>query len=263
MLIKLIKHELTDRVKNLSVFYILAIVFAILTRVLFTIENSLVFNIIGEICSGATIAMMVNIIINTIIRYWVRFRQTMYGDESYLTHTLPVTKGTLYASKMLSGLIMMLVSVIVIAISVFVAYYSEANMEILKTIFNTVGGALDVSVSGIIIVLALVLFSQYSCLLQNGFTGIILGHKMQGGKIGFSFLFGFIVYSISQTLGVLAIFIIGLFNKDIMEMFTSNNISSIYGLKTIFIVICIYYALVVAVNFIINVKLLKKGVNVE
>lgn len=263
MLINLLKHEIKYMFKFLSIFYSLAIVFALATRLFFNIENSLIFNIIAQICSGATIAMIVNTIINNIIRFWVRFRQTIYGDESYLTHTLPVEKGTLYASKMLTGLITMFVSVIVIAISVFVAYYSEANMEILKTIFNTVGGALDVSVSALILVMALTLFLQYSCILQNGFTGIILGHKMQGGKIGFSFLFGFIVYSVSQTFGVLAIFIIGLFNKDIMEMFTSNNISSIDGLKTIFVVICIYYALVVAINFIVNVKLLKKGVNVE
>ena len=263
MLGKLIKHESKYMFKFLSIFYSLAIVFALLTRLFLNIENSLIFNVIGEICSGVTIAMIANTIINNIIRYWVRFRQTMYGDESYLSHTLPVTKATIYSSKMITGLITMLVSVMVIALSVFIAYYSKANMEMLKAIFDSIGGAFNLSVSGIIVVLALVLFLQYSCFLQNGFTGIVLGHKMQGGKIGFSFLFGFIVYSISQTLGVLTLFITGLFNKDIMEMFTSNNISSIDGLKTTFIIICIYYALVVAVNFIINVKLLKKGVNVE
>ena len=263
MLGKLIKHELKYMFKFLSIFYILAIVFALLTRIFLGIENSLIFNVIGEICSGATIAMIANTIINNIIRYWVRFKQTMYGDESYLTHTLPVTKGTHYSAKMITGLITMLVSVVVIALSVFIAYYSEANMEMLKTIFDTLGGALNVSVSSIILVLALTLFLQYSCLLQNGFTGIVLGHKMQGGKIGFSFLFGFITYSVSQTIGVLAIFITGLFNKDIMEMFNSNNVSTMEAFKTIFAVICVYYAVVVAINFIVNVKLLKKGVNVE
>jgi len=86
---------------------------------------------------------------------------------------------------------------------------------------------------------------------------------MHGGKIGFSFLFGCIVYSLWQMLGLLSLFITGLFNKDILDMFTTNNIASIDGLKTIFTVICVYYALAVIINFILNIKLIKKGINVE
>ena len=123
MLTKLLKYELKDRVKNLTAFYIIAIVFAVLTRLFFMIENSLVFEIIAKFCSGVTISMMFNIIINNVLRFWVRFRQTMYGDESYLTHTLPVNKSTLYSSKMISGLITMIISVLVIVVSMVVAYY--------------------------------------------------------------------------------------------------------------------------------------------
>ena len=50
MLTKLLKHELKDRVKNLSAFYIIAIVFAVLTRLFFMIENSLVFDVIANEC---------------------------------------------------------------------------------------------------------------------------------------------------------------------------------------------------------------------
>ena len=160
MLIKLLKHELNDRVKNLSVFYILSIVFAILTRIFFKIENSLIFSIVASICSGITISMMVNIIINNILRFWARFRQTMYGDESYLTHTLPCKKSTLYTSKILCALITMLISVTVIVLSVFVAYYSKENIEIFKVMLDSVGTALNVSVPTMIFVLALVLFLQ-------------------------------------------------------------------------------------------------------
>ena len=263
MLGKLIKHELNDRVKNLSVFYILSIVFAILTRIFFKIENSLIFSIVASICSGITISMMVNIIINNILRFWVRFRQTMYGDESYLTHTLPCKKSVIYASKILCALFTMLISVTVIVLSVFVAYYSKENIEIFKFMLDSVGTALNVPVPTMVFVLALVLFLQYSCLLQNGFTGIILGHKMQGGKIGFSFLFGFIAYSIVQMGSLLIIFIVALFDKNIMEMFTSNTITSTEGIRTVFIIVSIAYALFMAIGYIVNVKLLKKGVNVE
>ena len=73
--------------KFLLIFYGLSLFFGILTRIFLNIEGSLVMNIIGQICSGATISMIFNIIINNIIRFWVRFKQNLYGDESYLTHT--------------------------------------------------------------------------------------------------------------------------------------------------------------------------------
>ena len=263
MLTKLLKHELKDRVKNLSVFYIIAIVFAILTRLFFMIENSLIFDVIAKICSGVTISMICNIIINNVLRFWVRFRQTMYGDESYLTHTLPVETNTLYASKMISALITMFISVFVIAVSVFIAYYSKENIEALKLILSSVETTFDISVANVIITLAIVLFLQYSCIMQNGFTGIILGHKMLNGKIGFSFLFGFIVYSVIQSVSLFVVFVTGLFDKNIMNMFFSNEAPSLSSIKTIMITISIMYALFVIIGYIVHVKLLKKGVNVD
>ena len=35
------------------------------------------------------------------MRMWVRFRSNFYGDESYLTHTLPIKREVLYTSKIL------------------------------------------------------------------------------------------------------------------------------------------------------------------
>ena len=63
------------------------------------IENSLIFNIIGNVCIGTAIAMVVNVLINNLIRVWVRFIRNSYKDESYLTHTIPVSRKTLYLSK--------------------------------------------------------------------------------------------------------------------------------------------------------------------
>ena len=40
-----------------------------------------------------------NIILNNLMRLWARFKNNFYGDESYLTHTLPINKKTLYLSK--------------------------------------------------------------------------------------------------------------------------------------------------------------------
>ena len=81
MLNKLLKYDLQYNFKVVSVFYILSIFFAILTRIFLNIENSFIMNIIGKICSGVTISMIFNIIINNIMRLWARFRNNLYKDE--------------------------------------------------------------------------------------------------------------------------------------------------------------------------------------
>ena len=96
MLKKLLKYDLKKIYKFLIIFYSLSIFFGVLTRIFFSIENSLIMNIIGQICNGASISMMFSILINNLMRTWVDFKHNLYGDESYLTHTLPVEKQTLY-----------------------------------------------------------------------------------------------------------------------------------------------------------------------
>ena len=99
MLKKLLKYDLKNNFKILIIFYGLSIFFAVLTRILFSIENSFIIDIIAKISSGVTISMIFNIIINNIMGLWGRTRNNFYGDESYLTHTLPVDRKTLYLSK--------------------------------------------------------------------------------------------------------------------------------------------------------------------
>ncbi len=99
MLKKLLKYDLKDMYKFLSVFYILSIVFAISTRVLLGLKQTVIISIISQISMGFMFSMLASSLINTLMRNWVRFKDTLYKDESYLTHTLPVTKMQIYESK--------------------------------------------------------------------------------------------------------------------------------------------------------------------
>ena len=72
MLSKLIKYDIKRIAKFLLVFYVLAIFSAILTRLLFMVNNSFIIGILAQICSGFTCAMIANILINTLMRQWVK-----------------------------------------------------------------------------------------------------------------------------------------------------------------------------------------------
>ena len=59
------------------------------------------------------------------------------------------------------------------------------------------------------------------------------------------------------------VFIMGLFNKDIMRLFTSNEITNVSVIKNIMYVGIIIYGLYIVINYVINIKLFEKGVNVD
>ena len=64
MLKKLLKYDLKYVYKVLIVFYVLSIFFAILTRCTLYTKDIAIIKIIGQVCSGITVSMIINIIIN-------------------------------------------------------------------------------------------------------------------------------------------------------------------------------------------------------
>ena len=263
MLKRLLKYDLKDIFKVLIIFYCLAIFFALLTRVFLGIENSVILKIIGQICSGISISMIFNILINNLMRLWVRYKQNLYGDESYLTHTLPVKKSSLYLSKILTSIITIFTSVIIIGLTLFIAYYSKENLELIKNLLIPVANVYGSTIIKLLIIFLAVFFLEFINILQSGFTGIILGHKMNNSKIGYSILFGFCIYMIIQIFALLIIFVVSLFNPELMNLFITNDIVNLDMIKIIIYLAIFIYIITFIIIYFINLKLFKKGVNVD
>ena len=263
MLIKQLKYDLKFGNKVLIIFYILAFFFAILTRIFLSIDNSFIMNIIGKVCGGVSISMIFNILINNVMRLWVRFKHNLYGDESYLTHTLPIEKKTLYLSKILTSIITLFVSMIIIALTLFIAYYSKENLEFIKNMLLPLAELYESSILMLLIEFLFIFFLEIANIVQAGFTGIILGHKMNNAKTGYSVLYGFGVYMGTQIFAVLALFLVGLFNNEIMNTFITNTLISVDTIKLIVLIATITYTLSLIILYVVNIRLFKKGVNVD
>lgn len=263
MLKKSLKYDLKSVFKVLVIFYILAVFFGVLTRVFFSFKNSLVLEILGEISQGAAISMMCSTLINNIMRMWVRFKSHFYGDESYLTHTLPVEKSTHYLSKIFATVITLLVSCLVICAVLFTAYYSKDNLQLLKNMLLPVTQVYDSTLLQIIALFGIVFFLQFLNILQCGFTGIILGHRKNSGKTGFSVLFGSLAYLLSQAIIVAVLFVIAIFNKDFMNLFVTNTVLNVGVIKSMTYISIFCYTLVSVLICFVNVRLFKKGVDVD
>ena len=263
MLTKLLKYDLKYMIKNMSIFYILSIFFAITTRILFAMKETIMIKIISQISVGCLFAMVANILINSLMRSWIRFRDSIYKDESYLTHTLPVTKNDIYNSKFLQTLIFFIFGFIVILVSLFIAYYTKDRWLLLTNYISTITTGLNFKTSLFVIGMISVIFLEIFNALQCGFLGIILGYKNNNNKILFSVLYGFIAYIVSQSLVLFLTFIVGLFNKNIMDLFKNNILLDTASFKLLMGLAIILYLIIIFTMSIVCKKIFNKGVDVE
>ena len=263
MLGKLLKYDLKWIYKPLVVFYILSLFFAVLAKVFQQIENSLIFLVIEKICSGIVISMVINILINNFMRIWSRFIKNIYKDESYLTHTLPVSKGEIYISKILSTIITMITSSIVILICLAICYLNSENIEFLKSSIEATAVYFNSSVFSFLITIVITIFFELLFAVFAGILGIILGHKSNNMKMLKSIILGFVSYMVPSALTLVGIFVIGLFNSEVMDLFNNLVVYSTEAIKTVLFGGIAMYAAYITVYYFLGKKLLQKGVNID
>jgi len=263
MLGKLLKYDLKWIYKGLAVFYLLALLFSGLGRLLLLPSNSLLFTIVGKITNGIAIAMMFNALINCFMRCWVRFVRHLYKDESYLTHTLPVEKSSIYMSKIIVSIGSIIISVLVIFLTLFIAYYSKENIEVLKNTLLPIANLYNSSLIRVVLIFIAAFMVETLCILQSGYTGIILGHKMNNNKILFSIVYGLLVYIFTQVFALGLVFILGLFNDNLMNLFITNEVLNFDTIRIVgYLCIFIYFIIFIG-NLFINIRLFMNGVDVD
>ena len=263
MLNKLLKYDLKYMIRNMIIFYILAIFFSILTRILFSLKQTIIVNIIGQITVGCMFSMIASTLINTLMRSWVRFNDSIYKDEAYLTHTLPVTKKNIYDSKFIETLIFFVIGFLVVILSLFIAYYTKDRWIMLKGLIDSITTGLNFNPTLFVVSAIAVIFLEIFNAIQCGFLGLILGHKKNNNKIAYSILFGFIAYIVSQSIVLFLVFVVGLFNPTIMDLFKSNILLDTNSFKLLVLLSIILYLIIIFIMNMLCKYIFNKGVNIE
>ena len=263
MLRKLLKYDLKWVYKIVVVFYILAIIFSAIGRGLIAIENSLIFSVLAQISFGIAISMMVSSLINCLMRLWARFIKNLYKDESYLTHTLPVKKKTIYASKIISAFISIFTTVVVILICLFICYYSETNMQFVKSLLEFAAETYNTTVLKLLLLFSFTFFLEIMFTVLVGYVGIIIGHKSNQNKMIKTIVLGLVMYMLTQIVNLGLIYVLGLFNSDVMNLINTNDMVSIDTIKFIMYSVISMYVIYIIFYYIFGKKQLEKGVNVD
>ncbi|MBQ6991918.1 MAG: hypothetical protein IJN50_03265 [Clostridia bacterium] len=96
-----------------------------------------------------------------------------------------------------------------------------------------------------------------------GYVGIILGYKSNKNKMLSTIVIGFVLYSISQILTIIIIFIFGLFNPNVMNLINTTETINIETIKLLlYVAIGIYFTYIVAL-YLLGKKFLNRGINVD
>ena len=115
-----------------------------------------------------------------------------------------------------------------------------------------------------VIMAIIIVFLEIFNAIQCGFLGIILGYNRNDSKLGYSVLFGFIIYLIAQTIILSLVYVYGLFDPSVMQLFETGNIAiDTSAFKTLAIISALLYLMIIFAMSIICKKLLNKGVNIE
>jgi hypothetical protein len=152
----------------------------------------------------------------------------------------------------------------VILISLFIAYYSKENWLLLTNYIEIITTGLNMSTSFFVIMIITLIFLEVFNAIQCGFYGMILGHRKNNGKLGYSILFGFIIYLLAQTIVLALVFVYGLLDPSIMELFKTTAVNlDVQAFKVLAIVSSLIYLIIILIMSMLCKKELNKGVNIE
>ncbi len=263
MLNKIIKYDFKSMSKKISSFYIIAFSFAIATALSRLLPESTFSIILSSVLSGTTISFAVaSLLINTAIRIWFNFRSSVFGDEAYLTHTLPVTKTEIFFGKVISSTLIMLVGIAVGILALFITYVGS---DVLTKVFETLDIFANLfGVSGwlLVLIFSVLILLETFCVMFVGFLGIIIGHSYETNKPLKSFVVGLTIYVGTQITAVLFMLFAGIFNHDVFKIFSSTEFY-----PNVIILLAVFGIFGYVVNIIILLfcgnKALNAGVNVE
>ncbi len=261
MLGKLFKYDFKWMSKVTYIYVLILIVISIALKIVESVDQTFLLVILDKILVSMFISCIVSILLTSSIRIWVRFINNFYKDESYLTHTLPVTKNELFNSKVLAGICSLLLSALVIVACLAFVYLNKSTIESLKFMWDSLVAAYN-SVFAVLFVVGLVLLIilEIIYIMMAGILGITIGHRSNNFKMVKSIAVGLISYGLlsAMSLGVIAI-VSKIIDYDIIgNGFPSMNY--LIGVGSAGLAVYLIYNIV---YYLIAKKVFNKGVNVE
>jgi hypothetical protein len=261
MIRHLLKNDLKKMSKILIYMQVITLAFAGLTAIFKIWDDINAINIIALVLAGVTYSAIANVLVNTFVHTLKNVNTSFYKDESYLTHTLPVTKTELITSKYVAALILVIASITISLISLFLVLYSPEMATLIKNFLTTSLLEFNLKPSVFIGLLSGCMLAQVCMLTSLAFFTIIKSNsygekRLIKGIVWFLILY-FIYTLTTFVFGIIIIACMGRINELATEIPSQQTVLALIITQFVFSVV---YSVVF---FFIAKREFNKGVNVD
>ena len=252
MILKLFKYDFMNIGKKLIPFYIAALVIGVINRFLLLTSNISRMEREGNFLAmfgspflyAAYFLVIMGIFFMTVFIIISRYSSSIYGNEGYLTNTLPLNPSQIILAKLINFLIWILISYFIIFVSLFILFpfdfflrnviyepeFYEGLKKLTKLIFSSKYGFL----------FALQFIYNFFSHIQNilmlflsvAIANLFKSYKVVAGVIAFflistvfSFIASIISFSVMENVNLFEMY--GEFNPIVYNSLKNGNIMSI------------------------------------
>lgn len=261
MLSKLLKNDLNKNMRWMWMLFVGTITVAGLSRGCKELaENLAFFKVLSIFFDTIFYSLLVNTIVQPFLRSFLNFTRSIYGDESYLTHTLPVTKNQIFTSKFLTAFIEMVSGFICVIISLLIVFASKNMFTALELLLSTLISG-EFSVLLILTLFILLVITEFIMFISIIYFSIVNAYKQKDKKILRTFLLTALTSTIALTIlsviMVIALLISGVDLSSTTIVVTNSTFITIISTGII------TYSAITTILFFLTKKEFNKGVNVD
>ena len=168
------------------------------------------------------VLLIMAVMVVTTVIIIARFYQGLLKDEGYLMFTIPVKPWQLVASKLISAVVISMLSVLVAIVSVLIIASYQGFFYDLTQVWEVLG-TMTPNANGLAILSVVSVFVGLICAVSQVYASMALGHLAGSHRVGFAVL-AFIVLSMAwSTVGT----VIGLFGyPDVTTSLTTVTTQS-------------------------------------
>lgn len=225
MLAKLFKYEFKNTAKLMLTIYGIFIASTLISTIGLSTDVMqadidrlpLIFQLLFFAVMMLYILSMFALFLVTFVYVCIHFYKTMYSDQGYLTHTLPVKPMTLFNVKLTTAWVWMMGSMVLFVLSIFIMMLGATQGELFDIVlsspipqllekFEQVFGMKFLSF--ILLMIVTMAFSCVSYLLMV-YASISIGQLFNQHKIVMAVVAGIVIYILEQIAGSIVLLLTG------------------------------------------------------
>jgi len=261
MFSKLLKNDLKKNMRWLWILFASTILIAGIVRGCAELgEKIAFFKILAIFFDSVFYSVAVNVILQPFLRSFLNFTKSFYSDESYLTHTLPVTKNALINSKFLTAIIEITLGFLCLVVALLIKFASPTMLDTLKLLLSVlISGEFSVLlVLALVVILIIVEFLMYIAII---FFSIVVAYRSREKRVLKSFLLT--AAMAFASLAVLAIVLVAVLVANGVKISSSTLVMSASAFMSVITCGIVVYCGVIVLFYFLAKREFNKGVNVD